>query len=114
PNLPRTELRNDKERETSAVVRKRIIKAREVQLQRAGKANNLLGNREIEKYCRLTNADENLLDTAIEQLGLSARAWYRILKVARTIADLAGSEAIQTAHLTESITYRRLERKGFK
>ncbi|MBE9561923.1 MAG: YifB family Mg chelatase-like AAA ATPase [Proteobacteria bacterium] len=111
PNLPRMELRNDKKRETSAIVRKRVVKARELQLQRAGKANNLLGNREIEKYCHLSDSDENLLDKAIEQLGLSARAWYRILKVARTIADLDGSEAIQTSHLTESITYRRLERK---
>ncbi len=112
PNLPRTELRQDIVRETSFEVRKRVILSRDIQLQRAGKANNLLGNKEIEKFCHLSDADENLLDTAIEQLGLSARAWYRILKVARTIADLAGSEDIQTHHLTESITYRRLERKG--
>ncbi len=111
PNLPRTELRQDTVRESSAEVRKRVIAARELQLQRAGKPNNLLGNREIEKFCHLSDADEHLLDIAIEQLGLSARAWYRILKVARTIADLAGSEDIQTSHLTESITYRRLERK---
>jgi magnesium chelatase family protein len=57
--------------------------------------------------------DERLLDTAIEQLGLSARAWYRILKVARTIADLAESESIETPYLTEAITYRRLEKQRF-
>lgn len=112
PNQPRSELRRDTTRETSAKVRARIITAREVQLQRSGKPNNQLGNRDIEQCCQLTEADERLLDTAIEQLGLSARAWYRILKVARTIADLANCENIQTSHLTEAITYRRLERKN--
>jgi magnesium chelatase family protein len=111
PNLPRTQLRQDVARESSADVRQRVIEARKRQLQRGGKSNSLLGNREIEQVCRLTEADEQLLDQAIEQLGLSARAWYRILKVARTIADLANSESIQTPHVTEAITYRRLERK---
>lgn len=111
PNLPRSELRQDAARESSEKVRARVIAARELQIKRSGKPNNLLGNREIEAVCRLTEADERLLDTAIEQLGLSARAWYRILKVARTIADLSSSEKIQTSHLTEAITYRRLERK---
>ena len=112
PNQPRSELRQDIAREPSAEVRARVIKARELQLQRSGKPNNLLSNQDIEKFCLLTEADERLLDTAIEQLGLSARAWHRILKVARTIADLAYSENIQTSHLTEAITYRRLERKN--
>ncbi|EDN66464.1 Mg chelatase-related protein [Beggiatoa sp. PS] len=111
PNLPRAELRQDAVRESSAEVRTRVIAARKVQLERGGKPNNLLSNREIEQFCRLNEADERLLDNAMEQLGLSARAWYRILKVARTIADLAGKEDIQTLHLTEAITYRRLERK---
>jgi len=113
PNLPRSELRQDVVRESSAEVRARVVAARERQLQRSGKPNNLLGNREIEQFCRLNEADERLLDSAIEQLGLSARAWYRILKVARTIADFVGSENIQTSHLTEAITYRHLERKKF-
>ncbi len=111
PNLPRSELRQDAAREASAQVRHRVIMAREKQLQRCAKANSRLENKEIEQFCRLSEADEQLLDSAIEQLGLSARAWYRILKVARTIADLADSEKIQTIHLTEAITYRRLERK---
>ena len=111
PNLPRTELREDTTREPSTQVRARVIAARNRQLQRCGQPNNLLGNREIEQFCRLNEPDERLLDAAIEQLGLSARAWYRILKVARTIADLAHSDLIQTTHLTEAITYRQLERR---
>lgn len=112
PNLPRSELRQDDNRETSAQVCQRVVNTRNRQLQRSGKANSRLTNREIEQFCQLTEADERLLDRAMEQLGLSARAWYRILKVARTIADLSASEKIQTVHLTEAITYRRLERKG--
>ena len=111
PNLPRTELREDTQRESSSQIRTRVITARQEQVQRCGKPNSRLENREVDKYCRLCETDERLLDTAIEQLGLSARAWYRILKVARTIADLAKSEHIHTPHLTEAITYRRLERK---
>jgi magnesium chelatase family protein len=111
PNLPRVQLREDMVRESSEEVRTRVITARNRQLQRAGKTNMALTNREVEQVCRLTEADERLLDTAMTQLGLSARAWYRILKVARTIADLSASETITTAHLTEAITYRRLERK---
>jgi len=111
PNLPRVELRGDNQREISSQVRTRIIASRQRQWQRCSKPNSRLDNREVDKFCRLNETDERLLDTAIEQLGLSARAWYRILKVARTIADLANSEHIHTTHLTEAITYRRLERK---
>lgn len=111
PNLPRTELREDTHRESSSQIRTRVIAARQQQVQRCGRPNSRLENREVDQFCRLYETDERLLDTAIEQLGLSARAWYRILKVARTIADLANSEHIQTSHLTEAITYRRLERK---
>ncbi len=112
PNLPRSELHNTAARETSETVRQRVLAARQQQLQRCGKSNRLLSNQEIEQFCQLSPQDERLLDRAIEQLGLSARAWHRILKVARTIADLSRSESIQTPHLTEAITYRRLERRG--
>lgn len=111
PNLPRSELRQDTIRESSAEVRARVIAARERQVKRTNKANSLLSNQEIDEICKLNTTDERLLDTAIERLGLSARAWYRILKVARTIADIADSDDIQTSHLTEAITYRSLERK---
>jgi magnesium chelatase family protein len=111
PNLPRTQLREDGQREPSHTVRERVVAARQCQLARFGKPNSQLGNREVESACQLASQDERLLDMAIQQLGLSARAWYRILKVARTVADLQGSENIQTPHLTEAITYRRLERK---
>ncbi|OQW90662.1 MAG: ATP-dependent protease, partial [Beggiatoa sp. IS2] len=111
PNLPRAELRQEITRETSAEVRARVVAARQRQLQRNGKSNRMLTNPEVDKVCRLRENDERLLDAAIMQLGLSARAWYRILKVARTIADLSGSETIATSHLTEAISYRRLDRK---
>jgi len=112
PNLPRVELRKEVARESSADVRARVVAARQRQIRRFGKANSAMTNREVDAVCQLTESDEQLLDRAIEQLGLSARAWYRILKVARTIADLSNSEKIQTSHLTEAITYRRLERQN--
>ncbi len=112
PNLPRAQRHSEEPRETSAQMRERVARARAVQLQRCNTSNSALSNSEIERFCRLAAADEKLLDTAIERLGLSARAWHRILKVARTIADLAGSTEIQTAHLSEAIGYRRLERKA--
>jgi len=96
--------------ETSAEVRARVNAAKQRQLKRAGKANYLLQNKEIEKHCLLKESDYQLVERAINNLGLSARAYHRILKVARTIADLAGSEHIQTNHLTEAIGYRRLDK----
>jgi len=95
--------------ENSATVRKRVLLARERQIKRANKANYLLDNKEIEVHCTLSESNYQLLEQAISRLGLSARAYHRILKVARTIADLAGAEHIQTAHLSEAIGYRRLD-----
>jgi len=111
PNLPRAELRAERTSETSQDVRQRVMTARKQQLSRCNKPNSQMNNREIDKFCQLQSQDEKLLDAAIEQLGLSARAWHRILKVARTIADLAEQEQIATPHLTEAITYRQLEKK---
>ncbi len=98
--------------ETSTQVRARVEAARQLQLKRSGKANARLGNREIDKTCALNTADGKLLEQAIERLGLSARAYHRVLKLARTIADLDSAEQIATSHLTEAINFRRLDRKN--
>jgi len=103
----------DEKEENSATIRQRVLKARARQVTRAGKANYLLENKEIEVHCKLSESDYQLLEQAISRLGLSARAYHRILKVARTIADLAGSEHIQTPHLSEAIGYRRLDTRTY-
>lgn len=97
--------------ESSAVVRARVAAARARQIRRTGKPNQELGNREVERYCRPDKAGRQLLEQAVERLGLSARAYHRILRVARTIADLADSEHIDMVHLSEAIAYRRLDRE---
>jgi len=94
--------------ESSAVVRERVIAARSRQMQRAGKPNAMLGSRELRRDSALSARDRGLLERALDKLGLSARAYHRILRVARTIADLDGSETIATPHLMEAIQYRRL------
>ncbi|HID50038.1 MAG TPA: ATP-dependent protease [Chromatiales bacterium] len=100
----------DGEVEDSATVRQRVARARQRQLARAGVANSRLGNREVDRHCKVDRTGRGLLEQAADRLGLSARAYHRILKVARTIADLVGSEAITPTHLGEAISYRRLDR----
>ena len=97
--------------EDSRTVQQRVAKAYELQLDRSGKANHKLTNKEVNIYCKIDEAGSRLLDTAVDRLGLSARAIHRIQKVARTIADLAAVESIDSAHLSEAISYRRLDRK---
>ncbi|PJK12091.1 ATP-dependent protease [Lysobacteraceae bacterium NML120232] len=92
--------------ESSADVRQRVIAARQRQLARAGKANALLNQQELLRDCALAAAEQKMLETAAEKLQLSARALHRILRVARSIADLADCEAIDRAHLAEAIGYR--------
>jgi magnesium chelatase family protein len=112
PPLPRGTLQEPQHHsEPSATVQARVIACRNRQLERSGKANAQLGNREIKRDCRLSKSDALMLEQATERLGLSARAHHRILKVARTIADLAGSERIEQAHLGEAISYRKLDRQ---
>ena len=112
PRLPPSELRPDAPAgEDSATVRARVVAARALQQARAGCANAQLGQADTLAHCRLAPADQALLERAIDSLQLSARALHRILRVARTIADLAGSEAIATAHLTEALGYRRMDRR---
>ncbi len=110
PAVPPAQLGSKAEVETSAAVRARVVNARQRQQGRAGVANSALNNLQIERHCQINDADQQLLLQAIDRLGLSARAYHRILKVARTIADLSESETIQTAHLAEAISYRRLDR----
>jgi len=111
PRLPPAELRPDApEGEPSEDVRARVLRARSIQDTRAGKPNARLGQAETGATCRLASNDHGLLEHAVEQLQLSARSMHRILRVARTIADLADSPQIRTAHLTEAIGYRRMDR----
>jgi magnesium chelatase family protein len=111
PRLTPRELRFDAPKgEPTAVVRERVQAARDRQLARAGKPNARLGQDETERDCALSPADARLLERAIETLQLSSRATHRILRVARTAADLAGEARIGTAHLAEAIGYRQLDR----
>ncbi len=101
--------------ETSEAIRERVQRAREVQIKRFREAPHLFCNadmqsRDIQRYCRIDEAGQQLLKQAINRLGLSARAYDRILKVSRTIADLGGSEQILPEHLSEAIQYRTLDR----
>jgi len=96
--------------ETSAMVRERAVKARQGAVQRGGHANAQLTPQQIKRYCVLDEKTQKLLERAVDKLGLSHRAYHRILKLARTIADLAGSENIQIAHVSEAISYRKLDR----
>jgi magnesium chelatase family protein len=109
PRIPLTELnaRRGAHDEDSATVRARVIAARNMAMQRAGKPNAMLATREIERDCALGDAERKLLERAMEKLSLSARAYHRVLRVARTIADLAGRERIAREHLAEAVQYRR-------
>jgi len=109
PRVAQADLRNGAGGEASADVRTRVIAARGRQLQRAGKPNAWLGNREVERDCKLDEHLHALLDRAVERLGLSARAYHRVLRVARTAADLAGSADIDATHLSEAVQYRRFD-----
>ncbi len=108
-------LESDIQPETSEQIKKRVNNARKIQLERY-KNNKIFSNSEltpklIEKYCKLDTNSKKILENAFQKLGLSARAYGRILKVSRTIADLAGEENILPAHIAEAIQYRNLDRK---
>jgi len=97
--------------ENSAAIRERVVQARKKQLQRQGQINTRLSGKAITRLVQLSPADAQFLEQAIDTLQLSARAYHRILRVARTIADLAGVESVEKVHLLEALSYRKLERK---
>jgi magnesium chelatase family protein len=114
-----TELSSDRPAEKSELIRERVIKARDIQIARFGNgqeglhSNAQMSTKMVRDLCKISAEGQNLLKKAMEKLGLSARAYDRILKVSRTIADLAGSEDIQLEHLAEAIHYRSLDRENW-
>ena len=108
-------LNSDEKIETSEEIKKRVDKARKIQLERYKNvkilSNSVLTPRLIEKYCKLDKEGKRILENAFNKLKLSARAYGRILKVARTIADLDESENIKVNHIAEAIQYRSIDRK---
>ncbi|MDD3529834.1 MAG: YifB family Mg chelatase-like AAA ATPase [Gallionellaceae bacterium] len=107
PALPELDLVDAPAGEATAAVRARVIAARERQLARQGKTNADLGNAEIDRYCALDAAGTSLLRQAIARLNLSARAYHRVLRLARSLADLAGDDTITPAQVAEAVQYRR-------
>lgn len=108
------DLKSDKLEESSEEVKKRVDKARKIQLERfKGEkiyCNSKMNSRLIKKYCSIDEDSERLIETAFEKFHMSARGYNRILKVARTIADLSGSEQIEVSHVAEAIAYRTIEK----
>lgn len=116
--VPFDKLSEERKGESSIIIRERVTNARKLQTQRFEACeyihyNAQMGVKQIRKYCQLDSASLELLKTAMEQLNLSARAYDRILKVARTIADLETSEQITGTHISEAIQYRSLDRDGW-
>jgi magnesium chelatase family protein len=115
PRVPHNDLANPRPAEASSVIRGRVEQARVVQQNRFTGSpiycNARMGPRQLQKFCRTDHAGEELLKQVTDRLGLSARSYVRLLKVGRTIADLAGSAEITTTHLAEAVQYRGLDRK---
>jgi magnesium chelatase family protein len=115
PAVRYSELRAPHSGESSADIRQRVIRAREIQLVRFGPegvyCNALMKPRHIKRFCEIDGSGHGLMENAIQRLGLSARAYHRILKVARTIADLEEASGIAPHHLLEAIQYRSLDRR---
>lgn len=109
--LPKDDLTNQELKgEKSATVRERVEKARAIQIKRQGKINSELSSKELDKVCELDSESKNMLNMAIEKMGLSARGYYKILKVARTIADLNGMSVVDKRAIQEAISYRKMDK----
>lgn len=116
--VPFDKLSEDRKGESSIIIRERVTKARKIQTKRFSEIESIhynaqMGVKQIRKFCKLDEASLQLLKTAMERLNLSARAYDRILKVSRTIADLDNSENITGNHISEAIQYRSLDRDGW-
>ena len=115
PPVPFRELRSQREGTSSESMRTQVLSAHGRQQARfdgsSTGVNARMSHKELRKYCRLDASGEALLKQAMRELGLSARAHDKVLRVSRTIADLAGEEELQTAHISEAINYRRLDRQ---
>ena len=115
--VSREEMSSNEVEESSAAVRERVMRAREVQAKRFQGlgiyTNTMMSSAMLRRFCALSTASRRLLDAAMERLQLSARAYDRIIKVARTIADLEGKEDIEPQHISEAIGYRSLDRESW-
>lgn len=116
--VPFEKLSEDRKGESSVDIRKRVTAARELQTTRFKELENVhynaqMNTKQIREYCKLNDKSKSLLKSAMERLNLSARAYDRILKVARTIADLENSPEISGSHIAEAIQYRSLDREGW-
>lgn len=116
--VPFEKLSDDRRGETSVDIRARVTKARNIQTERFADLDNIhynaqMNTKQIRQFCELDDASKQLLKTAMERLNLSARAYDRILKVARTIADLEGAQNLNGTHISEAIQYRSLDREGW-
>ena len=115
PPVPYRELRGEHNGSDSATMREQVVRARQIQQQRFGDNSTILNGRMsskmLRKYCKLNDAGEMLLKQALTEFGLSARAHDKILRIARTIADLVDCENIAADHISEAIMYRRLDRQ---
>jgi magnesium chelatase family protein len=111
PLLPMGQLSEGGDRgETTEQISERVQVTRQLMMTRSGKINAHLSNKEIDQYCALKKTDAQFLEEAIVTLGLSIRAYHRIIKVARTIADLEGDEEVNRTHLLEALGYRAMDR----